>query len=176
MLASGGNDNLVQIWDARSSQPRSTKTNHMAAVKVYPTNKALAWCPWQLSLLATGGGKSDGMIHFWNTSSDTKVASINAESQVTSIQWSRTYKEFVSSHGFPNNHLSVWSYPSLNKIIDLPGHDARILNTTISPDGQTIASSASDENLKFWKVFENKKKKETELDDLSSNIKRMTIR
>lgn len=34
MLASGGNDNLVQIWDARSSVPRSTKTQHMAAVKV----------------------------------------------------------------------------------------------------------------------------------------------
>lgn len=34
MLASGGNDNLVQIWDARSSIPRITKNNHTAAVKV----------------------------------------------------------------------------------------------------------------------------------------------
>jgi cell division cycle protein 20 (cofactor of APC complex) len=34
LLASGGNDNLVQIWDARSSTPRITKTNHNAAVKV----------------------------------------------------------------------------------------------------------------------------------------------
>lgn len=94
---------------------------------------------------------------------------------MTSIQWSRTYKEFISSHGFPNNHLSVWSYPSLQKIVDLPGHDARILNTTISPDGQTIASSASDENLKFWKVFESNKKKD-DLDEISTSIKRMTIR
>jgi cell division cycle protein 20 (cofactor of APC complex) len=45
MLASGGNDNLVQIWDARSSIPRTTKTAHTAAVK------ALAWCPWQLVIL-----------------------------------------------------------------------------------------------------------------------------
>ena len=34
LLASGGNDNLVQIWDARSSTPKMTKTSHMAAVKV----------------------------------------------------------------------------------------------------------------------------------------------
>jgi cell division cycle 20, cofactor of APC complex len=34
MLASGGNDNLVQIWDSRSSIPKMTKTNHNAAVKV----------------------------------------------------------------------------------------------------------------------------------------------
>lgn len=34
LLASGGNDNQVQIWDARSSVPKMTKTSHMAAVKV----------------------------------------------------------------------------------------------------------------------------------------------
>ncbi|MFT7980841.1 WD40 repeat domain-containing protein, partial [Salmonella enterica subsp. enterica serovar Enteritidis] len=31
-LATGGNDNLVNIWDARSlSAPKFTKTNHRAA-------------------------------------------------------------------------------------------------------------------------------------------------
>ncbi|KAJ3260859.1 ubiquitin-protein transferase activating protein [Boothiomyces macroporosus] len=170
LLASGGNDNLVQIWDARSSVPRMTKTNHNAAVK------AVSWCPWQINLLATGGGKQDHMIHFWNTSTSAKVNSIHAGSQVTSIQWSIEYKEFISSHGFPNNHLSIWSYPTLNKIADLPGHDARILNTALSPDGQTVASSASDENLKFWKVFESKKKKVVVEDELVSQYKKMTIR
>jgi WD40 repeat protein len=33
-LASGGNDNTVNIWDARTSIPKFTKTNHTAAVKV----------------------------------------------------------------------------------------------------------------------------------------------
>jgi cell division cycle protein 20 (cofactor of APC complex) len=107
--------------------------------------------------LATGGGSQDGMIHFWNTTTQGKINSINAGSQVTSIQWSIAYKEFVSSHGYPNNQLSVWSYPSLNKIADLPGHDARILSTALSPDGETVASSASDENLKFWRIFEREK-------------------
>jgi cell division cycle protein 20 (cofactor of APC complex) len=176
MLASGGNDNQVQIWDARSSLPRMTK-NHVAAVKVFFSNKAVAWCPWQLNLLSTGGGKQDHHIHFWNTTTGGKVNSINTGSQVTSIQWSVEYKEFISSHGFPNNELSVWSYPSLQKIADLPGHDARILNTCISPDGQIIASSSSDENLKFWKVFESRKKKVASVDDeLSLQVGKMTIR
>ena len=35
VLASGGNDNLVNIWDARSSVPKFSKTNHTAAVKVH---------------------------------------------------------------------------------------------------------------------------------------------
>ena len=33
---------------------------HQAAVK------ALAWCPWQKNLLASGGGTADRMIRFWN--------------------------------------------------------------------------------------------------------------
>lgn len=54
LLASGGNDNVVNVWDGRMlSAPKMTKTNHTAAVK------ALAWCPWQSTLLGTGGGSSD---------------------------------------------------------------------------------------------------------------------
>ena len=172
-LASGGNDNLVNIWDIRSSQPRFTTADHMAAVK------AVAWCPWQLNRLATGGGSSDKCIHFWNTATFGKMSTIKAGSQVTSIQWSREYKELVTSHGYPNNHLSVWAYPSLRKVADLPGHDARVLHTALSPDGQTVASTASDENLKFWKVFESRKGKcsdDNAENSLAKSVSRMTIR
>ena len=39
MLASGGNDNMVNIWDARSSVPKHSKTEHTAAVKVRNSGK-----------------------------------------------------------------------------------------------------------------------------------------
>lgn len=54
-LASGANDNLAVVWDANSmsnganSRPLHVFREHKAAVK------ALAWCPWQNNLLATGG-------------------------------------------------------------------------------------------------------------------------
>jgi cell division cycle 20, cofactor of APC complex len=147
-LASGGNDNLVNIWDARSSVPKFTKSNHRAAVK------AIAWCPWQTNLLATGGGSSDKHIHFWNGTTGARLNSIDTGSQVTSLKWSTGYKEIVSCHGFPDNHLSVWHYPSLVKQVDIPAHDSRVLYSTLSPDGQVLATAASDENLKFWRVFE----------------------
>ncbi|KAI9501635.1 WD repeat-containing protein slp1 [Coemansia spiralis] len=148
LLASGGNDNLVNIWDARSTVPKFTKTQHTAAVR------ALAWSPWQLNLLATGGGSYDRHVHFWNTTTTARLNSIDTGSQVTSIQWSSEYRELVTSHGLPHNHLALWSYPSLAKVIDIPAHDTRILHTALSPDGQTIATSASDESLKFWRIFE----------------------
>ncbi|KAJ2061493.1 WD repeat-containing protein slp1 [Coemansia sp. S146] len=152
LLASGGNDNLVNIWDARSAVPKFTKTQHTAAVK------ALAWSPWQLNLLASGGGSHDRHVHFWNTTTTARLDSIDTGSQVTSIQWSSEYRELVTSHGIPHNHLALWSYPSLAKIVDIPAHDTRVLHTAISPDGQTVATAASDESLKFWRIFEARTK------------------
>lgn len=150
-LATGGNDNLVTIWDARQlTAPKFQKTNHKAAVK------ALAWCPWQSNLLATGGGSHDRMIHFWNTTSGARVNSIDTGSQVTSLRWSMGYKEIVSSSGFPDNSLSIWSYPTLVKNIEIPAHESRVLHSALSPDGQMLATAAADESLKFWKVFEKK--------------------
>ena len=83
------------------------------------------------------------------SNSDENNESVNCGSQVTSIQWTKTYKEFVTSHGSPHNHLAVYAYPTLAKIVDLPGHDARILSTGMSPDGATVVSAASDESLKL---------------------------
>ncbi|KAJ5819329.1 hypothetical protein N7474_004920 [Penicillium riverlandense] len=150
-LATGGNDNLVNIWDARSlAAPKFTKTNHRAAVK------ALSWCPWQLNLLATGGGSYDRHIHFWNTTTGARTNSIDTGSQVTSLRWSNHYREIVSSSGFPDNSLSIWSYPTLVRNVEIPAHETRVLHSSLSPDGQMLATAAADESLKFWKVFERK--------------------
>ncbi|KAK2743789.1 ubiquitin-protein transferase activating protein [Myotisia sp. PD_48] len=150
-LATGGNDNLVSIWDARSlAAPKFAKTNHRAAVK------ALSWCPWQLNLLATGGGSYDKHIHFWNTTTGARTNSIDTGSQVTSLRWSNHYRELVSSSGFPDNSLSIWSYPSLVRNVEIPAHETRVLHSCLSPDGQMLATAAADESLKFWKIFERK--------------------
>ncbi|KAF2177681.1 meiosis-specific APC/C activator protein AMA1 [Zopfia rhizophila CBS 207.26] len=150
-LATGANDNLVSIWDARSlAAPKFTKTNHRAAVK------AVAWCPWQSNLLATGGGSNDRQIYFWNTTTGARINHIPTDSQVTSLRWSTHYKEIVSSGGFPDNSLSIWSYPSGVKNQEVPAHESRVLHSCLSPDGQMLATAAADESLKFWKLFEKK--------------------
>lgn len=85
-LASGGNDNLVNVWSGvGSSGQHSTDTvhvfnQHQAAVR------ALAWCPWQTHLLATGGGTADRCIKFWNVNNGTMQHSVDTQSQV---KWSR---------------------------------------------------------------------------------------
>lgn len=148
-LASGGNDNLMCVWEMNSEEPKFSRTDHTAAVK------ALAWCPWQNNLLASGGGTSDRKIRFWNTSTGACLNTIDTHSQVCSILWSKHQKELISSHGFSQNQLIVWKYPTMEKMAELTGHTSRVLHMAMSPDGNTVVSAAGDETLRFWKVFEN---------------------
>lgn len=160
-LASGGNDNLLNIWPAQSgsfiseSQPLYTFSQHQAAVK------ALAWCPWQSGLLASGGGTADRHIRFWNCNTGTCLQSIDTKSQVCALHWSKDYKELISSHGFALNQLTIWKYPVMSKVAELTGHTARVLHMAMSPDGSTVVSAGADETLRLWKCFqvdEQKKK------------------
>ncbi|KAI7889821.1 WD40-repeat-containing domain protein [Mucor mucedo] len=149
MLASGGADNLVNVWDNRKTKSIFTIDTHTSAVK------ALAWCPWNHNLLATGGGKDDKKINFWRINTKTRTQTIQCDSPITSIHWSRHFRQFVSTHGHPQNHVTVWDYPSLDKVKEIPAHDARILHSHLSPDGQVLATASPDENLKFWRIFTN---------------------
>lgn len=174
-IATGGNDNLVSIWDARHlAVPKFAKTNHKAAVK------ALSWCPWQPNMLATGGGSYDRHIHFWNTTSGARMNSIDTGSQVTSLRWSPHHKEIVSTSGFPDNSLSIWSYPTLVRTVEVPAHETRVLHSCLSPDGQMLATAAADESLKFWKIFEKKSGAASSASGSTSGkadmVKQMTIR
>lgn len=168
----GANDNLVAVWDARStSEPIFKKTNHRAAVK------ALAWCPFQNSLLATGGGTSDKTIHFWNTSTGARVNLIETESQISSLNWgyeSKTGYEVVATHGYPSNSISLFNYPTLQKTGEIShAHDSRVLSGCMSPDRATLATVSGDENLKFWPLFDVQKQRTLEPEVGEKHMKRL---
>jgi cell division cycle 20-like protein 1, cofactor of APC complex len=162
LLASGGNDNKLFIWSAHSSTPISKFSNHCAAVK------GIAWSPHNHGVLASGGGSADKTIKFWNTLDNTLLDSIDTGSQVCNLMFSKNTKEIVSTHGYSNNEIIVWKYPSLQKMTTLTGHSSRVLFLAMNPSGETIVTGAGDETLRFWNVFPGKTKKENRSQMLSS--------
>lgn len=87
VLASGGNDNLVYIWEPTkmsSSKFLCRFNEHTAAVK------ALAWCPYQFNVLASGGGSEDGRIKIWNVQKGTCISSVDSKAQA-----SETFHSFL---------------------------------------------------------------------------------
>lgn len=181
LLASGGNDNQLLIWDRRmlhsesdhsgneeaaahhysggsppsvlglygnrSTQPVLYLNQHVAAVK------AIAWNPVQTSVLASGGGSDDKTLRFWNTATGECTRAVDTESQVCGVLWAHSGTELVTSHGFSQNQLTIWKYPSLRRVADLTGHTSRVLHLCMSADGETVVSAAGDETIRFWRCF-----------------------
>ncbi|XVF23522.1 hypothetical protein REPUB_Repub13aG0046000 [Reevesia pubescens] len=154
-LASGGNDNIVHIWDRSMASSNSATQwlrrleDHTAAVK------ALAWCPFESNLLASGGGRGDQTIKFWDIHTGSCFKSVDTGSQVCALLWNKSERELLSSHGFTKNQLILWKYPSMVKMAELTDHTSRVLYMAQSPNGCTVASAAGfpDETLRFWNVF-----------------------
>uniref|UniRef100_A0A8C7ZU66 Cell division cycle 20 homolog n=1 Tax=Oryzias sinensis TaxID=183150 RepID=A0A8C7ZU66_9TELE len=179
-LASGGNDNLVCVWPrvhegsaGNDTQFVNCWSEHQGAVK------ALAWCPWQSNILASGGGTSDRHIRIWNVNSGSCISSLDTQSQVSSLVFAPNYKELVSAHGYAHNNVVIWKYPSFSKVAELNGHEDRVLSVILSPDGSTIASVAGDETIRLWKSFELdpvKKKAKDKLTKSTSSGMHQSIR
>jgi len=177
LLASGGNDNVVNIWDGRlgdvgegaRGSAKWVKRNHTAAVKVcvvfgllgngcsltLSLYQGVAWCPWQPSLLATGGGTNDATINVWNSTTGARVHSLRTPSQITTIHWAVQKKEILTTHGYPTNSIMVHAYPSMERVAEIrDAHDSRVLFSCLSPAGDVVCTGAGDENLKFWRIWE----------------------
>ncbi|XP_020208562.1 cell division cycle 20.2, cofactor of APC complex, partial [Cajanus cajan] len=152
-LASGGNDNVIHIWD-RSMVSTNSPTHWLHRFEEHrAVVKALAWCPFQVNLLASGGGGGDHCIKFWNAHTGACLNSVDTGSQVCALLWNKNEHELLSSHGFTHNQLSLWKYPSMVKMAELKGHTSRVLFMAQSPDGCTMAPTAGDETLRFSNVF-----------------------
>ena len=97
VLASGGNDNKVRIWDLRGSNRAKRAGTASGAVSGDDENdvplwkfhehtaavKALAWDPHISGVLASGGGTADKHIRFWNTQNGTLLNQLDTGSQVS---------------------------------------------------------------------------------------------
>ncbi|XP_078173665.1 cell division cycle 20.2, cofactor of APC complex-like isoform X1 [Carex rostrata] len=173
-LASGGNDGLVHVWD-RQCMRQSSKYLYQFKDHTAPV-RALAWCPFKSNTLATGGGPTDGSIKIWSTESGNCVTTIDTGSQVCALEWNKHQKEILSAHGLEENLITLRSYPSLRKIVDLKGHKDRVLHLTQSPDGSRVASASPDETIRFWKVFGPPPSPRKGDDESMFSLKRMHIR
>ncbi|KAI5960992.1 uncharacterized protein KGF55_004259 [Candida pseudojiufengensis] len=166
----GANDNCCTIWSLKDYKSPILKfiLHHNAAIK------ALAYCPWTSSLLATGGGSKDRKIRFWHTSSGTLLKEYYTDGQITSLIWSRFKKEIVATFGFggstKSNLLRVYSYPDMIPTLEVNASgNLRILSACLSPDYSSICVATNDSTIRIYHIWN----KSIEIKSNSSNDSRL---
>ena len=150
-LASGGNDNLLHIFDASSignQQALHRLDAHQAAVKARVVSVPV-------QLVKAGGGTADRCIKFWNTNTGAMLNSVDTHCKCARCSGTRTNESFCRRTVTAKNQLCLWKYPTMTKMAEMTGHQARVLHMAQSPDGTTVVSAAADETLRFWRCFDN---------------------
>lgn len=167
-------DGILNISEGRQKH----KWIHSAAVK------AIAFCPWQRGLLATGGGSNDRAIHFYHTFSGACLATIDVQAQVTSLIWSTSRREIAATFGYAQPEhpyrIAVFSWPECKQVLAIPWTSGqRALLAIPYPGGPNkmsrkafegeawgsrtveegcIVVACSDESVKFHEVWSGKRK------------------
>ena len=133
----GGNTHgpTVHVRDGSSASSNATLTGQGAVLTILPglekhifalnaAVKAIAFAPWQSTLLAAGGGSNDRCIHFFHTLSGANLATIECHAQVTSLVWSEKRKEIASTFGFAQPEhpyrVAVFAWPSCDMVVRIP--------------------------------------------------------
>ena len=92
------------------------------------------------------------------------------------VPTAKNVNEIVSTHGYSQNQIVVWRYPTMSKLATLTGHTLRVLYLAVSPDGQTIVTGAGDETLRFWNVFPGQRSQGGVQENSVWNLNRTQIR
>ena len=170
-IATGGNDNLLCVWDFRNpSEPIVKYHEHSAAIK------ALSWI--SENKLLSGGGTADRNLKLWDTSSiksysDTSgfdekssgsIFTLQTSSQITKIVLSNKIPGLIyASHGFSDNSISTYRVTNdrIQMVNDLQmtGHSQRVLWLTKRPSNlgeELLASASGDETIRIWRPLNEK--------------------
>jgi WD40 repeat protein len=137
MLASGGEDETIKLWDMASGRILHTLENNddfVFSVAFSPDGKILA---------SSGTGH---IIRFWDVQSGRQLRSITDRSYSISFLASGRVLAVASVLGT----VDLWDVATGKLLKTLTGHKGEVLTVAASANGNYIASGGADHTIKIW--------------------------
>src|SRR6266700_3252385 len=130
-IASGGNDNTVQVWDAKSGQLLLNYSGHRAGVR------ALAWSPDGTHIVSGG---NDNTIQIWNVTNGQRLVTYTGHlGSIWAVAWSPDGTRIASAS--QDGTVQVWEAASGHHLLTYHGQTAPIWAVAWSPTGVCLVSA-----------------------------------
>ncbi len=145
MLASGGYDQTIQVWNATSGQHIATYHGHSNEIV------SLAWSPDGKYIASCDD--EDYSLHIWNSQTGQIVLMLPMQNGARSVSWSPNGK-FIA---VGSDTISVWNVSTHQFIATYTGVGGSYLSHLAwSPDGTYLAASDSNHAIQVWNALNSK--------------------
>ncbi|MEG4218271.1 serine/threonine-protein kinase [Microcoleus sp. Pol14C6] len=147
ILASGGGDNNVILWDLKTGRRMRTIPAHKAAVN------AIAFSRDGQTLAS---GSDDKTIRLWNVRTGSRLRTLSGHAGgVNAIALSRDGQTLAS--GSDDKTLRLWNLGTGEVRRIITGHGGPVTAVAFSPNGQIVASASTDNTIRLSNVQDGKR-------------------
>ncbi|MGE3778321.1 MAG: protein kinase, partial [Pirellulaceae bacterium] len=142
LLASGGCDRFVRVWDMTSGRSLAALNGHtdwVTSVAVSPV----------AALLASGG--ADQTVRIWDLAGSVERHCLRGHAgTVTSLAFSP--EDGLLASGAKDHRVVLWQMRTGQLWKTLVGHTGWVRCLAFSPDGQFVVSGGDDQRVRVWHV------------------------
>jgi WD40 repeat protein len=147
LIASGGEDNVVRIWDAETLRERALLRGHQAwvwgGVTFSPDN----------SRVLSGGG-NDGTMRLWDARTGKQLHVFKHNSGVGAVAFAPDGRTALSACS--DKTLRLWDLATGKVLRKFEGHGHEVTAVAFSKDGDQILSGSVDQTVRLWEVATGK--------------------
>lgn len=147
LVATGGKDTHIRVWDLRSGKCVQVLEGHLMNVL------SLDWSPNGYNL-ASGG--EDNTVFVWDLRKRASVAQLPAhKSLVSCVRYDHDHGDVMVSAGY-DRVIKLWSTrsgmtPSL--LCEFVGHEGPVVMADIAAGGKMMVSASIDRTWKIWSAI-----------------------
>ena len=147
-IVSGGNDNKVRTWDAKTGKGKLTLTGHSKLVN------SVGYSPNGRNIVS---GSWDKTIKVWDANTGKEKLTLRGHTgSVTSVAYSPNGNRIAS--GSYDKTVKIWDAQTGKFKITISAHKGLVYSIAFSPDGNSIVSGSSDGTLKIWNALTGREK------------------
>lgn len=139
LIASGGLDGKIYIWNLESGQP----------VHIFSAIKSISYLKFSPDNTKILASLSNGIIQSWDLATGEVDASFTGQVSGSAFSFSQDSTLLISPSSLDGRGI-LWSYPDGKRLAEISNNSAGITSLDISPDGSVLATGAIDNTIVLW--------------------------